>query len=102
RNYHIKLPTKKLIHAKTKILRAFVFPKLTFSYAILIIPLLMMNEFMLAIMLFINYVQCFFCRKTLELWRVKESNKLNSNHLGLSIVNGILILIFINILIQLF
>lgn len=102
KNYHIDLPIAKMIKVKTKILRAFVFPKLTLMYAILIITVMIMNEYQLAFIFLLNYFICFLLRNTLERWRVKETNRMNSDHQLLSFINLGLILLFSYSLLHLF
>lgn len=100
-NYHIELSKEKLIAEKERILRAFVFPKLNLMYAILIITVLIINQYTLAFFLFINYFQCLLCINTIGLWRIKSINKMNSEHLVLNVVNYVLILLAFNMFIQL-
>ncbi|MCZ0702786.1 hypothetical protein J2T56_003072 [Natronobacillus azotifigens] len=100
-NYHIKLSETNLIREKIKILRAFVFPKLTITHIIFILTLLLLNQYMLALVYLLNYLICFWGRKALELFRVKTANQLNSERGFLEFVNFIIIMVIAFLLMQL-
>lgn len=101
KNYHIKLSETNLIKEKIKILRAFVFPKLTITHIIFIATLLLLNQYMLALVYFLNYLICFWGRKTLELIRVRTANQLNSERGFLEFVNFIILMVIAFLLMQL-
>lgn len=100
--YHITLPKRGIIDVKVKLLKAFVFPKLTVIYAILMIKVLIMNEYTLALLVLFNYIQCYLFAKTWGLWIVKEANKMNSQNQILYFVNAGLIMAFLIVLMQAF
>lgn len=101
KNYHIKLSEANLIREKIKILRAFVFPKLTITHIIFILTLLLLNQYMLVLVYLLNYLICFWGRKTLELFRVKTANQLNSERGFLEFVNFIILMVIAFLLMQL-
>src|SRR5690625_635494 len=96
KSYHIELSKQELITTKTRVLRAFVFPKLTLMYTILIMTMLILTQFTVALMLLFNYFQCFLCLKTFELIRVKTVNQMNSESSIMHGINFLLILLTIN------
>lgn len=102
KSYHIRLPEIKVIQEKTKVLRAFVFPKITAVFFLFIVTLLIMQLYTLAMIFVLNYVLTFICRKTLELWRVKKTNYQPKNNYVFDIVNFLLMMVSIYILLQLF
>lgn len=101
KNYHVKLSKTELIKTKSRILRTFVFPKLTLMYAILIITMLVLNQYTIVLMFLFNYFQCILCMKTLKLIRVKAVNRMNSESSILHGVNFLIILLSINMFFQL-
>jgi len=96
KSYHIELSKQELITTKTRVLRAFVFPKLTLMYTILIMTMLILTQFTVALMLLFNYFQCFLYLKTFELIRVKTVNQMNSESSIMHGINFLLILLTIN------
>lgn len=101
KSYHVELSKTKLITTKTRILRAFIFPKLTLMYTILIITMLMLAQYTIVLMLLFNYFQCLLCMKTLKLIRVKAVNQMNSESSILHGISFLLILLSINMFVQL-
>lgn len=99
-NYHIKLSDTKMVIVKTRLLEAFIFPKIFIIYVTYIITVLILGEYTLALVYLINYLHCFFLVKTFSLWLVKRENKLNNKNRFLGYINIGLIVVFLILLTQ--
>lgn len=94
KSYHIHLSKSQLVHVKTRLLQAIVFPKLTIIYAGFIITLLILDEYTLSLIYFINYWQLLVFVKAWSLWIVKSANQMNHPSELISYINFGLILAF--------
>jgi hypothetical protein len=76
--YNIKFNKNSLINVKARLLSAIVFPKIYFVFYILILSSIIRLNNYLALFYLLSMIQLIFIRKTMELWRVKVLNELNS------------------------
>ena len=76
--YNIKFTKNNVIKAKIRLLSTIVFPKIYLIFSILIVvSIIRLNSF-LALIYLLSMLQIIFIKKTMELWRVKSINGLNS------------------------
>jgi|GEM_PF-3903830 len=95
--YNIKFTKFNVIKAKTRILSTIIFPKIYFIFSILILASLINFNNYLALIYLLSMIQLIFIKKTMELWRVKSINGLNSEGEVISVSNlvGILVTIIL-------
>ena len=94
KSYHINISKSQLVHVKTRLLQAIVFPKLTIIYAGFVITLLILGEYTVSLIYFINYWQLLIFVKAWSLWVVKSANQMNHPSELISYINFGLILAF--------
>lgn len=102
KSYHIDLSKNQFIDVKSRILQAFVFPNITIIYTVFIVTLLILSEYTVALIYFLNYLQLFVFIRAWGLWVVKSKNQMNSTKELIGYVNFGLILAFFIILGQAF
>ncbi len=95
KKYNISFLNSDVIRAKTRILSAIVFPKLYLIFAILILSNVFQVNGYLSFLYFLSAIQVIIIKKTLELWRVKEANNMNSKNAIINFISMTLIMVSI-------
>jgi hypothetical protein len=89
--YNIKFTKNNVIRAKTRIISAIVSPKIYLVFTILIISSIVRSNNYLGLLYLLSMIQLTFIKKTMEIWRVKSINKLNSESEVIKLLNIVVI-----------
>ncbi|NLD48721.1 MAG: hypothetical protein GX660_16275 [Clostridiaceae bacterium] len=94
-NYNITFTKTRLVRAKSRVLSVIVFPKIYSVFTVLIVSSIIRFNTYLSLIYLLSAIQTMFIRKTIELWRVKSINKLNSKSELIRIINILILFIVI-------